>query len=232
MEAIIFDIDDTLIPSGDIEEASLNAAFEVIKQYTNEDLDTFIKKMREIRRKGGINKFYYTPEHFQKYLEVEKMAAGLEIVATRMYVKYTDERLNKTKLYDGVMKVLEFLKKKGIIMLVVSKGDKWIQYEKLIRTNIIRFFQNAYISMIEDKAPSLLQAIKDYDLDPKETVYIGDKPSEDIAGAEKTGLKAIWIKQGRHAKEESLAYKPYHTVNNCGELLDFLEKELSKTGAL
>lgn len=227
VEAIIFDIDDTLIPSSRIESDSIKEAYQVIKDQVGGTLSEFVEKMRIIRRRArDKSKYYYTPEHFLEYLKEIEAKIPKDVLATQMFVAYTDKKHETTEPYDAVLPLLEYLRNKAIILLIVSKGDKWNQFEKLVRINVMKFFQTAYFGESEDKSPNLKKAVQDYLLDPEKTIYVGDKPSDDIDSAKKAGLVAIWIKQGRHAKEGSPKQKPDYTFSTISDLFSFLKNEL------
>ena len=225
VETVILDIDDTLIPSSDIEEEALSKSYEVVKDMTSLSFEDFVGKMRGIRRSfEDERQCFYTPEHFLIFLT--NNISRNEMLAMKMYVSYTDENINRIRLCDGTSEFLSYLRKNLYNMIVVSKGVRWNQYEKLVRTEISDYFQDWYIDNDETKTLKLTKAMKEYDLDPSKTVYIGDNPDVDIPSAKEVGLISIRLRQGRRSKQDS-EIPPDYEFDNLSNLHDFFKNSVT-----
>lgn len=53
---------------------------------------------------------------------------------------------------------------------------------------------------------------------PEESVFVGDRVQDDVAGAQAAGMKAIWVQRGTNSSEIA-SIRPNATVSNLGEIL-------------
>ena len=78
---------------------------------------------------------------------------------------------------------------------------------------------------ISYRTKNAMIVLENLSLKPKEVVFIGNKISTDIIGANKTGMKSILLKwNSRHLeKPSSPIEKPDFTINSYNELLKIVE---------
>ncbi len=231
IETVLFDLDDTLIPTTDILRNSFHPAYELIKQKTPHTLKQFIEKMRNIRkRQKSSARYYYSQKTFQKYLTQYKIVDEDTIArATKMFILYNDKRIHiyhDPKTYRDAIKLLEFLVSVDCSAVIITTGDKWDQHEKLIRTRIMEKIQYAEVSQKDDKTSKIRSVIRYAGSDPKKTLFVGDNPRNDINSAKKNGCVAFRIKNGRRKKLKNGRYKPDKTFTNIREIHRYLKKHV------
>ena len=118
---------------------------------------------------------------------------------------YDSEYCYKTKLYDGVKKTLEILAEEKQLILITNKRIS--PTEKMLKNSgIIDFFED-YFSVdpnnTSKKNKSILieNTIKDLDINPDSSVYIGDTEGDFIA-SNTNGIKFIYAGWGYGAYVE------------------------------
>ncbi len=112
---------------------------------------------------------------------------------------YDSEYCYKTKLYDGVRETLQILGKKKKLILITNKRISPTK-KMLENSGIIEFFDNYFSvnpSDISKKDKSILIAntIKDLDINPENSAYIGDTEGDFIA-SNNNGIKFIYAGWG------------------------------------
>lgn len=101
------------------------------------------------------------------------------------------------RLYDGVIDFLECLKAKGKGIYLLSNAQRGFTRPELRYLGIEKYFDGILISSEEGcKKPgnSFYQRILDrYNLNPKESIMIGNDSVSDILGAFEAGMDSLYI---------------------------------------
>ncbi len=127
----------------------------------------------------------------------------------------------KTAPYDGILEVLDSLRKKGIATAVVSnKGDA--QVKPLVQA----YFPQIDVAFGERKniakkpAPdSVLEVMKVFGACPETTLYVGDS-EVDILTARNAGITAVAVTWGFRDRELLSAYNPDYLIDTPKQLLE------------
>ena len=195
---------------------------------TDESADKFWKKAAQIYKSHGADydaqelKHHYHSiakreeciEHIKhplyKHIEI-----NLENVFKRLYQKKGINASQKTiddtavsfrkastefiTLYDGVVDLLESLKKAGKNVYLLSNAQRCFTYPELVELGIVKYFDGIFIS--SDKAcckPSkefFKKLFKEYNLDKAESIMIGNDCITDMGGAHSFGIDGLYIHQ-------------------------------------
>jgi putative hydrolase of the HAD superfamily len=70
-----------------------------------------------------------------------------------------------------------------------------------------------------------LEACRLLDVAPEETVYVGDDLRLDVYGAQRAGLRAVWMNRTGQANYIPAEVKPDAEVSSLDGLLDWLKRE-------
>lgn len=113
-------------------------------------------------------------------------------------IKLGKDLLNKpVVLLEGVQEVLDNLHKKGIKLVVATKGDLLEQERKLEKSNIEKYFHHVEI-MSDKKESGYLKLLSHLDIKPEDFLMIGNSLKSDIIPVLNIGGSGIHV--------------PYHTT--------------------
>ena len=104
--------------------------------------------------------------------------------------------------------------------------------DKLLRLGLYEFFTPTAIFIsdqigISKPNPKLYQrACEEVGVQPRETMYVGDNPTQDVDPANALGMITVHVRRGRHAPEQGRT-KATHELKNFKELLTVLRKDFN-----
>tara|TARA_B100000927_G_C16460734_1_gene467739 strand:+ start:158 stop:784 length:627 start_codon:yes stop_codon:yes gene_type:complete len=199
---LIFDLDGTLIDSAPGILTCLSEIFNLNNIQLENNLNYSIigpplkETLKYLIRKQDLNKI--------DYLESE-------------FIKLYDSKYSfKTQLYDGVMETLEMLYRKKKLILITNKRFAPTRII-LENTNIIHFFENYFCvdandQKKKDKTTLIASTIKDLNLKPVDSIYIGDT-NGDLIASKKNNIKFAFAGWG---------------YGNCDDFADLSFKNISE----
>ena len=139
-----------------------------------------------------------------------------EISAEKFFSKWNENSYRLNDFNEDTICVMEFLKKKGI--KIVVKSDWWrdVQISLLKRYRVLDYIEQLY-SCDNDYLKCNPLSAKNIIVEGREDEYviIGDSLLSDIAFAEHSGIKSIWFNP--NCKENKTPFKP-----SC-EIISLLE---------
>lgn len=129
------------------------------------------------------------------------------------------------ELISGARETLEFLKNKGLSLVLVGMGSREM-YEEVERLGVKDYF--SHINFLQERKHAALFAAFINQQSPGETVFIGDRVKSELAVGNSLGATTVWIKEGYFAAQEpeSPAEQPTYTFNSLQEFKKFLERSL------
>ncbi|MCM3570393.1 HAD family hydrolase [Neobacillus mesonae] len=182
--------------------------------FPDEDLDEF-KQMKEI-----------VPNYRR-----DAWTAGLEALGVNdpdfgqeLAERFPAERRKSPFVYQDSFQTLDALKGKYQLLLLTN-GSPDLQNTKLtITPEISPYFDHIVISGAFGKGkpdPSIFEhALSLLTLDKEEVIMVGDNLMTDILGANRAGIKSVWI--NRHGKERNEVV-PAYEIKELSELFPILE---------
>ena len=217
VKAVFFDYDNTL---GNRYLASYNAYKELVNEHSNlpkDDLlrEAVVQDMMTADQCGNVN-FAYTCRKVTKKFNF------------RFFIEDPDNWWNDNfyrfaVINKGTLDLLMYLKRKGYRLGVITNGSAFSQRNKIRHIGIEDFFEAIIVSGDYDfKKPQkelFLEALKAFDLPAEECLYVGDTFSNDIYGALKAGMQAVWIWPDNISRP--IEY-PVHKIHNMSELKEIL----------
>ena len=140
LDAIFFDIDDTLFSTSVFADKARRAAVDaMIGVGLNSDRDTCFKELSEVVQEFSSN----YGSHFDKLIErlPSEASQGLnkEILVAAGVVAYHETKWRELKVYGDVYEVLRWLSSHDLVRGIISAGLGIKQAEKVIRLKIAEF---------------------------------------------------------------------------------------------
>lgn len=209
-EYILFDLDGTITDSGEGITKSV--------QYALKYFDINVEKLED------LNKFIGPPlkDSFKKYYNFDDEKAELGLKKYREY--YAEKGIFENSLYDGVVDLLEGLKKNNkTIILATSKPEVYAK-QILEYFKVDQYFTFAAGSDFEEtrvkKGEVIKYALEEAKIsDLSKVVMIGDR-EHDIIGAKENNIKSIGVLYGygdvvelTQARAEYIAKTPKEILN-------------------
>jgi len=200
---IFFDLDNTL---WDFEKNSRNAMFITFGHFklnTSVEFKLFFETytkhnhaLWESYRNNEVGKRDLTRLRFQNTF-AELRLIGVD--ADEMNTFYLMEMPKQKELNDGVIDILNYLKKKQYHLNVITNGFKEVQYKKIETSGLKLYFDKIFISEeIKSKKPErkiFEYSIKSSNAMKSKSIMIGDDWDVDILGAINYGIDAVYYKK-------------------------------------
>ena len=210
VKVVAFDFDGTLANSFDLVNKCI---VEVLKEFNvNISEEEFYKVYGPTERGIFIN---LTDENkgklmFDRYME--------------LYKNYHDEYLNK--LHDEVIEVLNYLKEKGVTVVLLTGRSYESTVVSLNKFNLNNTFKKIYTGSDKgvNKPDNFKQLFKDFNVTNEECIYIGDS-LKDIKSCKEVGVKilSISINDGESRLDQLKENNPL-TFTNYKDLFVELKK--------
>jgi len=196
-KCVIFDLDGTLINSG---PDLLNSLNYVLVQNNLEKIDkNVIGNLVGGGAEAMIKKGY---THLDAFLDEKKIPFLVNLFINHYYKNCTKE----TMLYDGVLDILKFLKKKTYICLCTNK--KQFLAEKILKELEIKNFFN-YILGSDGKTPLKPEiempkkCLDKFQIAANQVVFVGDSEN-DILPAKQLGMFSVHVTYGYGKLQEKI----------------------------
>lgn len=156
---------------------------------------------------------------------IHKQMDGIEDEFMKQFtINYKDSPQHNTRLYDGVIEVLEKLRKRNITLAICSNRD-----QENLEEMVGKLFENVefkYISGEKEGLPNkpdpyrLNQIIQEAGIDKDKVLYFGDKVA-DIEAAKASGVDMILVSYGQGNDEAYRDEYPLKIIDSPEKIPDF-----------
>lgn len=190
IRAILFDLDGTLLDR----DAS-------IKHFITHQYDRFPVELGKIAKNDYISRFieldcrgYVWKDKVYQTLVRE---FGIEAISwADLLEDYEINFMHSCIPFVNLLETLEALTKAGYLLGIITNGLGKFQQRTIQGLGIEKYFQTILISEFEGirkpDAEIFLRALRNLNILPNESVFIGDHPQTDVMGAKRMGMKSIW----------------------------------------
>ncbi|QNK89112.1 HAD family hydrolase [Sporosarcina sp. resist] len=200
MKAIVFDLDETLISHR-----------KQLENFIDFQYNHFYNRLKLIPFEDWKNNFikldnngYVTKEVVYDNLS---NIFKLEISVTELYQHFLQNFHFYISPYKRANELLHILKKYNLKLGLLTNGGTLIQNNKINMLKYENFFDEIIISEsvgIEKPDPRIFDMILGrLKVEPKDCIYVGDHPFNDIIGAKEVGIKTIWMSHNRKWEHEN-----------------------------
>ncbi len=207
---ILFDLDGTLWDFHANSKTTLEVLFKThqLEKILNCDFETYYKRYFQINDEYWA--LYREHKITKLELRIGRFNASFKAfghdnlsLAETMNNDYMLESPYKTKLIDGTIELLEYLKTKYTLH-IVTNGFPEVQHIKMSNSGLSPYFQEVFISEeIGYNKPDkrIFEYIfKTLNANAEHCIMIGDSWDADIQGAINVGMDYIYLGQERKAK--------------------------------
>ena len=224
VKAVLFDLDDTLWPIGPViarAEITLHAwlathAPKVAQQFSIDTLrqrrlallerePAYRNDLGELRRAGLLEAF---------------AASGEDSAKVACAMSHFFAARNAVTIYDDVLPALLRLNARMLVGSI-SNGNA-----DLHAIGLAQHFQvslaASQIGHAKPDAAIFHAACDQLGVAPRETVYVGDDLWLDVDGAQRAGLRAVWLNRGASTAHLATAIRPDAICATLDELIDWL----------
>ena len=232
LDAIFFDIDDTLFSTTVFADKARRAAIDaMMRAGLQADRHEAMRELEDVIAEFSSN----YGGHFDKVLDrlgPESFAGhNRAVIVAAGVVAYHATKWRELKVYDDVYEVLNWLAKTQLVRGIISAGITIKQAEKLVRLEVLEFLTPSAIFFTDQVGfskpnPKLYRRVlQRMHLTAQRCLYVGDNPTHDIDPCNAEGWSTVRIRRsGRHAQEEG-ASKPKHEIRDFFELRRILQDD-------
>ncbi len=215
VKAVIFDLDGTLLDTLEDIAISVN---HVLKEYKKEPIE--LEKFRHLVGKGALQLIKdVLPNENQKSIK-----EALELFE-KVYAKQYDKN---TKLYEGIGKLLTFLKKRGCKLAILS--NKPDSFTKLCAIKYLRKWDFEVVFGIRENIPKKPAPDGVYDIfqtlhvEAKESVYVGDTDIDMITAKRANIENSIGVLWGFRDEKELRQNGAKYIVSSPKEMISLIQE--------
>jgi putative hydrolase of the HAD superfamily len=241
IKAVIFDLDDTLIswsePSVEWDEFHLGRV-ELIHSYLageghslpeTKEFHHFIRD--RLRQTWDNARGEWVIPSFDKVLR--QIFTDLNLDVDRVDMQTVLERYNwgpfpGVVLFEDAIPVLEELRRRGYKIGLVTNSifPMWMRDVELVEYGLMPFLDaritSGDVGYLKPHPEIYEHILKMLELRPEQAVFVGDRPQNDIAGANIAGLTSVLISPP-HLDRDLEGVVPDYTITTLSELLPLLE---------
>ena len=167
--------------------------------------------------------FFVGPPLQNTFMEAYSFSADKAWEAVEYYREYfKDQGIYENEVYDGIPDVLQLLQSQGKSLYIATSKPS------VFAKTIISHFQLAsYFTFIcgseldgtrSDKTEIIKYIVDNYQLDPSDTVMVGDR-KHDLIGAHNNNIHSMAVAFGYGSEEELIAAEPTYFIRSVEELI-------------
>ncbi|MCZ6574587.1 MAG: TIGR02253 family HAD-type hydrolase [Planctomycetota bacterium] len=238
LRAVLFDLDDTLYSTSSFAALARHRAVEAMVEAGLEvSVEEARAELEEVVHEFSSNYSH----HYEKLLLrfPGRLRAGVHwaVVVAAGVVAYHDTKSSELKPFPDAGRAIKGLKAMNLLLGVVSDGITVKQAEKLVRLGLSDAFSPDAIFISEDMGvskpnPKLFKmASKRIGVEPKEVLYVGDNPQNDIDPAHEAGMWTCLRRgSGKYASHTG-RHSPDIETRDLGSLPDVVRDLFDVGGA-
>ncbi len=225
-KAVLFDIDDTLIPTSDfIETVLYQSIISMINASLPEtDPNKALQKLHEIRKNKKVSELDFNLLCYDYGITNKTIInAGIK--------RYRLIKLASLQTNVHVKSTLDYLIKKGYKLGIVTTGPPEKQIDKLQVIGLDHYFKDCFFAskdILEIKPNPILykRALEKLNANPKISYYVGNRLDVDIKGAHNAEMNTILLYCGKYAGQNPISLLLQKGISANDILLGKYDKEI------
>ena len=232
LDAVFFDIDDTLYSSTELAERARSRAVEAM---TRAGLRAEHGRIRallaEIIEDYSSNFPYQFDELLERLPADSYRPVNRAVIVASAVAAYHDTKFRELRPFEDVPGALADFRRRGVRMGVVTAGVPVKQAEKLVRMGLVEYFEPAWIVITDQmeltkQDPRLWrEAARRAGVEPSRAAYVGDHPVSDVDLPNEAGFVTVLARRGGKYSALEGRTRPRHEISDFRELDDLLREE-------
>lgn len=235
IKAALIDLDDTLTPTRHLYDEALEICCKVFNQKT--DLNYSIKKFTKLYMRARAETKAVVPSsaakhnraiYFQRLVENLDFETDFDLIY-QLYHTYYNYIYDNMEPYEDAPTLLKWLKETGREIVIVSDGNSHVRLEKIHALKISKYVDflvsSEEVGIDKPASQVFLMALKKVNVTKDESIFVGNKASADIYGAELLDFETILFDSGDPKdKPKNKFEKPDHTISKLVQIIDIIKK--------
>lgn len=234
LEAIFFDLDDTLFSTSQFAEKARRASVQaMIDNGLRMDHEELLGELKEVVQEFSSNYDHHFDQLLRRVPRRLYKGVNSAILVAAGVIAYHETKSKELEPFPDAVELLTALQDHDIIRGVITSGLTIKQAEKIVRLGIYPLLSEKALFIsdqigINKPNPKLYKrACSDLNLKPSQCIYIGDRAPRDIDPPKSIGMTAIhMVRGGKHAALKGQV-EPDYTVSNFYELADILRQDFA-----
>jgi putative hydrolase of the HAD superfamily len=227
--AILFDLDDTLLRA----YANAEAVWAAVTEELAGHLHPFAPGTVAAAIQACAREFWADPERhrywrqrlYESRREIVRRAlpALAPEIAELVADRFSARRDEEMRLHPEAVETLDALRRRGVLLGLVTNGAGEPQRAKLARFDLERRFDHVQIEgehgFGKPEERAYRHALESLRATPAETWMVGDNLEWEVAAPQRLGIHAIWFDGEGQGLPAASPVRPDRTIRRLGELV-------------
>jgi len=232
LDAIFFDVDDTLYSTTAFSAAARKNAVEaMVAAGLRADAEDLLETLLVVVGEYSSNYGKHFDELLGRLPPSSYEPVNPAVIIASAVVAYHETKARKLKAYPDAIEVLERLKGKKVPLGIITAGVPTKQAEKLVRLGLTRFFEPEMLFISDQlgmskQNPRLYETVaRGVGLAPENCMYVGDNPAIDGDPPNACGMVTVLSRRsGKYAHVQSRT-EPRYVIHDLYELERILTRD-------
>lgn len=236
LDAIFFDVDDTLFSTSEFAAKARRASCEAMTQVgLTLEIEDLLAELGEVVAEFTSNYDHHFDQLLRRIPRRHYKGVNTAIIVAAAVKAYHDTKLTDLKPWPDAVALLRDLSELDLVRGVITSGLEVKQAEKVLRLGVYPYLTPTAIyisSQIGINKPNVKlyrRACSDLNLKPAHCMYVGDRLTRDVDPANALGMVTVHMKRGGKHMGETGETEPKHTITNFNELRAILTSEYGLT---
>ena len=225
LDAIFFDVDDTLFSTSEFARRARRASCEAMHEVGLKlDVEVLEDELREVVAEFTSNYDHHFDQLLRRIPRRHYKGTNPAIIVAAAVKAYHDTKVSDLKPYPDAVGLLRDLSLTAVVRGIITSGLTVKQAEKLLRLGIYDYLTPTaiYISdQIGINKPNVKlwrRACSDLNLKPAHCMYVGDRGVRDVDPANALGMITVHLKRGGRHEGEVGESEATHTITHFDEM--------------
>jgi len=232
LDAILFDIDDTLYSSTSFADLARTRAIEAMAGAgLRAEPERVRNLLQDIIGEYSSNFPYQFDELLSRLNPETYRPVSRAVIVASAVVAYHDTKYKELHAFEEVAEVLSGLKARGARLGIVSHGIPIKQSEKLVRLGLLDAFEPGWVfiteemEMSKDEPRFWREVARRAGVTPERAAYVGDHPVNDVDTPNSVGMVTFLVRRGGKYSSLEPRTPPRHEITDFRELDRILREE-------